>query len=106
LKRFAVPILLVLLAALLVPLLAACGTKTGSPSTKADPSGTTSTLDGQTLVEQRCTVCHSLRQVTQARKTEQGWRQTVQRMVSYGAQLNQQEEQVVIQYLAQTYPAQ
>jgi hypothetical protein len=91
--------LLVLLAVLLVPLLAACGTKADSPSTA-------NTLDGKTLVEQTCSQCHPLSRVTQAGKTEQGWRQTVQRMVSYGAPLSQEEEQVVIQYLAETYPAQ
>ena len=105
-KRFTFLMSFILLAALLVPLLAACGTQADPPITNTDPSGATSTLDGKTLVEQRCTACHSLRQVTQARKTEAQWRQTVQRMVSYGAQLNQEEEQVVIQYLAKTYPAQ
>jgi hypothetical protein len=98
LSRFTVLILLVLLAALLVPLLAACSTQGDPPSASA--------LDGKTLVEERCSLCHPLSRVTQARKTEQGWRQTVQRMVSYGAQLNPQQEQVVIQYLAETYPGQ
>jgi hypothetical protein len=106
LKRSTVLMLVVLLAVLLVPLLAACGTKADPPTTNTGPSGPTSTLDGKTLVEQTCSQCHPLSRVTQARKTEQGWRQTVQRMVSYGAPLNREEEQVVIQYLAATYPAQ
>jgi len=106
LRRTTVLLLFVLLAALLVPLLAACGTKADPPTTNTDPSGATSTLDGKVLVEQTCSQCHPLSRVTQARKTERGWRDTVQRMVSYGAPLNQEEEQVVIQYLAKTYPAQ
>lgn len=105
-RRTTVLLLFVLLAALLVPLLAACGTKADPPTTNTDPSGATSTLDGKVLVEQTCSQCHPLSRVTQARKTAQGWRDTVQRMVSYGAPLNQEEEQAVIQYLAKTYPAQ
>lgn len=62
------------------------------------------TLDGQTLVEQRCTRCHDLARTTNATKTPDEWRATVERMVGKGADLSPLELEVVIQYLAETYP--
>jgi hypothetical protein len=61
-------------------------------------------LDGQSLVQERCTKCHDLGRVTQANKTEEEWKSTVERMVSKGANLNSAEQEAVIQYLADTYP--
>ena len=63
-------------------------------------------LDGEALLKERCTVCHSLSRVEQARKTEADWRKTVERMVGKGAALNQEEQTAVIRYLAETYAQQ
>ena len=84
--------LAVLVIALSV-LVAACG---GDP-----PAGGSS--DGQTLLETRCTACHSLTRVTSVRKTEAQWRVTVTRMVQRGARLSPEEENTLLTYLAQTY---
>jgi mono/diheme cytochrome c family protein len=83
-------------------LLAACGS---SSSALANTSGTTggSTTDGQTLMQQRCTVCHSADRVTSAQKTAAQWKQTVDKMVNNGAQLSPAEEQTLVNYLALTY---
>jgi len=86
------------LAVLLISLLAACGAQ-------GEPAGT-DTLDGEALVQERCSECHPLTRVTDAKKTRDGWQQTVERMVAQGAKLNEQEQQAVIAYLAETYPAQ
>jgi hypothetical protein len=56
------------------------------------------------LLEERCTKCHDLGRVEQAKKTEEEWKATVERMVGKGAQLSQAEQTLVIQYLAETYP--
>jgi len=64
----------------------------------------TTTLDGQTLLQERCTVCHSLDRVASKHKTADQWKATVERMVGKDAQLNAQEQQTLIDYLAQTYP--
>ncbi len=57
-------------------------------------------LDGAALVAQRCTVCHSAERIDNARKDRAGWEATVDRMIGYGAQLNADERQAVIDYLS------
>ena len=79
-------------------LLVSCGT-TASP---LNTSGGSS-LDGQTLMQQRCSVCHSLDRVTSAQKTLDQWTVSVNRMIAHGAQLNPQEEQILLAYLAANY---
>jgi cytochrome c5 len=63
-----------------------------------------STLDGKTLVESRCTVCHNTDRIKSAHHDLAQWKSTVMRMVGKGAELNADEQQAVINYLAQTYP--
>jgi hypothetical protein len=77
-------------------LLAACGTS----STPAASGGAT---DGASLLQSRCTVCHSLERVTSRTGTAQEWKMLVDRMIGNGAQLNAQEETTLVNYLAQTY---
>ncbi len=84
---------LVVLVMGLTILVAACG---GDP-----PAG--GSQDGQTLLQTRCTQCHSLSRVTSIRKTEAQWRVTVTRMVQRGARLNSAEENTLVAYLAQNY---
>ena len=88
--------LLALLAAAVVVLIAACG---------AQESGGADTLDGEALVQERCADCHALSRVTEARKTQAQWQQTVERMVAQGARLNPEEQEAVVEYLAEAYPA-
>lgn len=59
--------------------------------------------DGAALLEERCTVCHGLDRTTAAQKTRDQWEQTVVRMVNKGAQLNEEELEILIAYLAETY---
>ena len=73
---------------------------TEAPATEEAPA----TLDGQSLVEERCTQCHGLGQVERSKKTEEEWKATVERMVGKGTQLDQTEQELVIKYLAETYP--
>jgi hypothetical protein len=89
---------IIFLLLLLGTLLVSCGTGGATPN----PSGG-STLDGQTLMQQRCSVCHSLSRVTSAHKTIDQWNVSVQRMIARGAQLNSQEEQTLVAYLAANY---
>ena len=97
---------MMLLVLLLGSLLAACGgakEKTVVPTTEQEEA-TPAALDGKSLLEEQCTKCHDLGRVERARKTEEEWKTTVERMVGKGAQLNEAEREVVIQYLAETYP--
>ena len=74
-----------------------------APSAPTAASQGASTLDGQSLMQQRCTVCHSTDRITSAHFTAAQWTATVNRMISHGAQLSQSEETVLVNYLAQNY---
>jgi hypothetical protein len=74
------------------------------PMGTEEPGGDTSaTLDGDTLVSERCTVCHSRDRIDAKDEDEAGWTAIVDRMISYGAQLNAEERDAVIQYLVDTH---
>jgi cytochrome c5 len=59
--------------------------------------------DGETLLQERCTECHALSPTTNAKKSAEEWERTVARMVGLGANLNDEEQMVLVEYLAQTY---
>jgi cytochrome c5 len=82
----------IILILLIGTLLVSCGT-----------SATPAPLDGQTLMQERCSVCHSLDRVTSAHKTADQWTVSVDRMVARGAQLTTQEQQTLIAFLAANY---
>jgi len=94
-KHITSPISILLLILLVGAFLAACGASKPAAAT---------TPNGQTLLQERCTVCHDLNRVTSAQKTAAQWTTTVERMIGKGAQLNAQEQQTLIDYLAQAYP--
>lgn len=76
-----------------------------TPTFTMEPSPTAApALNGQALVEERCTACHTLDRVKQSRKSEADWKATVERMVRKGAVLSAEEIEAVVRYLAQTYP--
>jgi mono/diheme cytochrome c family protein len=91
--------LLVLLALffLLAGSLGACSKSTTTATTSAP-------LDGQALMQQRCSVCHTLDRIQTAHKTADEWQTTVGRMIGKGAQLTAVEKTTLVDYLAQTYP--
>lgn len=76
---------------------AACG------SGSEDPVEQSVSVDGETLLQERCTECHGLDRVTAAEKTGEEWEDTVTRMVNRGATLDEAEETVLVDYLAETY---
>ena len=59
--------------------------------------------DGKQLVHAACTQCHGLRPIVEARDGTAGWRDTVQKMVIIGAQLNHGEIDRTVEYLASQY---
>ena len=66
--------------------------------------GKTGEPAGKTLVEKKCTICHSIDRVYRAKKTYSEWEQTVAKMMRYSDQmnfLNQKEKETVIDFLAQ-----
>jgi len=77
--------------------LVACGPSTSTTEAPSDVA------DGATLLEERCTICHGLNRVTQSQKTRDEWEQSVIRMVEQGARLDSDEQERLIDYLAETY---
>lgn len=73
-----------------------------SGSSNTTPSST-SALDGATLVQERCSVCHPLSRVESASHTAAEWRTIVNTMISRGAQLNSEEEAAVVNYLTANF---
>lgn len=59
--------------------------------------------DGASLLDGRCSVCHSADRPRRARKSPSEWEATVSRMVGKGAQLSATEKGILIDYLAKTY---
>lgn len=57
-------------------------------------------LDGKTLVEERCGVCHTLERVQAAKQDRAGWEATVDEMIVKGARLSETERSAVIDYLS------
>jgi mono/diheme cytochrome c family protein len=97
-RRMVSLICIILLVVLSGALLASCGSSS-SPTTTAGGSSS----EGQALMQARCSVCHSLNRITSAHKTADQWKTTVDQMISNGAQLSAQEEQTLVDYLAQNY---
>jgi hypothetical protein len=77
------------------------GLSTGSTD-EATPSASGTTLDGNALVDERCTTCHTRARIDNEVKDGMGlaeWSAIVDRMIGYGAQLNADERQAVLDYL-------
>ena len=74
-----------------------------SGSSTASGSSGGSASNGQALMQDRCSVCHSLSRVVSAHHTAAEWKITVDRMINQGAQLSPQEEQALIAYLSTNY---
>jgi hypothetical protein len=75
---------------------------TGEATGNQAESGDESALNGDQLVDTRCTNCHSRERIDSADKSRDEWAATVDRMIGYGAQLNDEERDAVIDYLAGT----
>jgi hypothetical protein len=89
--------LLVLLTVIMMSL-SAC-----SPQASTATSVATSSVDGATLLQERCTKCHPLSRVERSRYTAAQWKTIVDIMNSKGAQVTPSEEPVVINYLATNF---
>jgi len=59
--------------------------------------------EGQQLVEKRCQGCHTMRRVDTAAKDADGWRDTIRVMIQDGAEIEESEIPVMVQYLAREH---
>jgi cytochrome c5 len=103
---------LAFLAVVITILLTACGSSstpdqgTGqvlSSSPTQDSAQGNGSVSGQTLMDERCSVCHSTSRITSTQKTLDEWTTTVDRMINKGAQLNADEKQILIDYLTANF---
>lgn len=78
-------------------------TSTSTQTSTDAASPTTATLDGKTLLETRCIACHSLARVASAKGDAAQWQKVIDQMVQKGAQLNADEEKVLVEYLAANF---
>lgn len=53
------------------------------------------------IIEQRCSNCHSTGMVYGAKKSEENWEKTIDRMISYGTKLSENEREAIIHYLSE-----
>lgn len=82
-------------------------TATEAPATAAptDPPAETETEapgdveDVEALIVDRCSQCHDADRVFRANKTESEWDDTIERMVDYGANVNEDEKAQMIEWL-------
>ncbi len=95
-------ITLFVLLPLAAGMLSACGGSAPEPLTTPTQTDQPA-ADGATLLQDRCTGCHSLDRVTSAQMTQGEWADIVARMVNHGAALNEAEQVVLVNYLTQTY---
>lgn len=73
------------------------------PTETPDPAAAGDEPQGQVLLEERCTVCHTLDRVERAQKSRESWVDTVDRMIGYGAQLSDSERTILLDYLVEVY---
>ncbi|MDQ7788004.1 MAG: hypothetical protein RDU01_10380 [Thermodesulfovibrionales bacterium] len=53
------------------------------------------------IIENECSKCHSTVIVYSAKKSEEEWTKTVDRMISYGTKLPENERKTIIHYLSE-----
>lgn len=92
---------LIVLSVLCLVLLSACAK--AAPTTAPVTSEASVAAEGQTLLETRCTTCHTLDKATNQNGNASKWTRIVEQMITKGAQLSDAEKAVLIDYLAATY---
>ena len=60
---------------------------------------------GKVIVERTCVSCHAIKVVTTKRASKEQWSTIVDQMLSKGADLNDDEVEIVVDYLAKNFGA-
>lgn len=53
---------------------------------------------GREILVRSCVQCHGMETILESKKSEEEWEQTVDRMVSYGANVSPEEQSLVVKY--------
>jgi mono/diheme cytochrome c family protein len=59
--------------------------------------------DGKKLIEDRCVSCHGPDQIVTKKVSSDEWKKVVDRMVGYGANLDDKETKTAVDYLAKAF---
>jgi mono/diheme cytochrome c family protein len=59
--------------------------------------------EGQQLVEKRCQGCHNMRRIDTAAKDAKAWQETIQVMIQDGAEVEESEIPVMVQWLTREH---
>jgi hypothetical protein len=75
-------------------------------SSQEDPESVSAMLDprGERLIIARCAVCHSADLITQQRLSRTRWQATIDKMKHWGAEISDQEADLLIGYLSARFP--
>ena len=92
LKRRNSVLMLFCVLLIFVIFVSACGSDSGD------------SLNGKSVLDERCVECHSLSRVKSAGMSRDEWSRTIDRMLSLGAELSSEERDILLDYLEITYP--
>ena len=83
-----------------LPLAAAAFLTTTVPSAaQTFPDG-----PGKEILEKKCSTCHAPEQVTTFGRSAEEWQEVVVNMIDLGAEVNEEEAKVLVEYLAKNWP--
>ena len=71
-----------------------------TPNANALPPG-----KGKAIVERTCASCHAIKVVTTKRASKEQWSTIIDQMLSKGADLNDDEVEIVVDYLSKNFGA-
>lgn len=83
-------------------------TETPTPAAETQPAATvadesqpsaSATLDVEALILEKLAGHHDVERIYSAEKTYEEWVQTLDRMIGYGAKINEEEKQIIIEFL-------
>lgn len=93
--------LLVFLVIVMIAVTVGC-----SPAPPPEPTATPvpTVHPGKAVMNSYCTACHDIGRVTNHKADPESWGLTVDRMILTGAKVPQEKRDLLVDYLAQTYP--
>jgi hypothetical protein len=84
----------------LVPLAMAVFLASAGPAVaQAFPDG-----PGKDILEKKCSTCHAPEQVTTFGRSAEEWHEVVVNMIDLGAEVNEEEAKVLVEYLTKHWP--
>lgn len=69
------------------------------PAAEQNDAGGTASTEGEALVSEKCSQCHSIDRVDAAVKDQAGWQATVDRMVRNGMEATGAEKATIVEWL-------